>query len=196
MVGQNPLNLISLVIDMDHVEIERAWVLDALPPEKIVKYKIPHDIGYIFADDECELRIVQRYHRVENGMLEDARKYSITVKDGAGGLSRKEWEDDEFPAWAFDLLWTKLCCSLYKTRHFVDYKDNLLEIDEYHDRTFYSGNYAYDDSLAGKVRLECEFDSEDAAKSFELPEWAKGAVEVTQDSRFRNKNIAQLGWPK
>lgn len=58
--------------------------------------------------------------------------------------------------------------------------DLVLEIDSYLD------------TLDGLYILECEFKSIEAADAFELPPWASGAMEVTYDPRYKNKNLAQL----
>lgn len=175
----------------DHVEIERAWIIYELPPNDLVSHIIPHDIVYLFSDEFGELRIVRRIHRTSFGMASNQERFSITVKSG-GSLSRKEWEDDEFPKWSFDILWNKVENAIEKTRYFANFNEHLLEIDYYHNRLSYNKTYS---DVSGKIRLECEFNSETEAADFVLPDWVKDAVEVTGWEEFRNKNIAANGWP-
>lgn len=180
----------------DNLEIERAWILDKMPPSELITHNIPHDIGYIHSDKNGELRVVHRYHSKENGMPAYGERYSITVKSG-GTLTRKEWEDDDFPQWAFDILWVKTKVYIRKTRYFVQYKDHKLEIDLYRSRGSHDQFSTWQKSdIAGNIRLECEFLSEEAAGEFVLPDWAEGAVEITGLEEYRNKNLAANGWPK
>ena len=173
----------------DELEIERSWVIKALPEKSLVDHAIYHEIGYLFNKDG-ELRVYKK-------KLPDKWKYGITVKED-GGLARREWEEKLFPEWAFEVVWPNTTgARVCKTRHFVYWVEQefqehfvhhgssglpplLIEIDEY------QGN------LSGLVRMECEFPSEDEAAKFEVPGWAEGAIEVTHDSRFKNKNLAKL----
>ena len=179
----------------DHLEIERAWILEKMPPQNLITHNIPHDIGYVFSDKNGELRVVHRVHRKSNGMPNDAHRYSITVKSG-GTLTRSEWEDDDFPEWAFELMWRKTDCSINKTRYFVTFGKYRLEIDYYNSRgAHFTGGDVECKDIEGRVRLECEFDSEEEANEFVLPDWAEGAIEITGLEGYRNKNLAANGWP-
>ena len=160
----------------NHIEIERSWILKALPDSALIDHSIYHEIGYLFNEDG-ELRVYKKN-------LAGRWKYGITVKTD-GKLSRQEWEDKAFPEWAFNVVWPNtLGARVHKVRYFVHYSHDgniyLLEIDEYRK------------NCKGLIRLECEFRSEEAANRFVLPNWAKGSVEVTKDSRYKNKNLAAL----
>ena len=186
----------------DHIEIERAWVLEEMPAQELITHSIPHQIAYLFSESYGELRIVKRYHEVARGMPSDCEKFSITVKSGQSGLSRNEWEDDELPEWAFLVLEAQGKHVVEKTRYFVNHNEHKLEINQYANRSYspYADLYTFrnvvwTDDINGKIRLECEFSSEEEAKSFELPEWAEGAMEITGILDYRNRMIAQYGWP-
>ncbi len=168
----------------DEIEIERSWVISALPKKPLIDHEVYHEIGYLFSEGG-ELRVYKK--KMPNGW-----EYGITVKN-EGDLSRREWEDKQFPEWAFDVVWPNtLGARVCKTRHFVFVSTTgqlvklsdplifLIEIDEY------VGN------CEGLIRLECEFINESHAEAFVLPDWATDAIEVTHDSRFKGKNLASL----
>jgi CYTH domain-containing protein len=196
----------------NHKEIERIWILPKMPSPEVLANNfnkgdranpISHLISYIFSDHRGEMRVVKREFDTGN-------KYSITVKS-RGDMVRDEWEDDHIPQWVYETVEPNAVCGVAKTRYFVDYQNYTLEIDEYQyrftrgevetdidrctPRTTPPGYYHKDDGIAGKVRLECEFPSEDEANRFELPEWAKDAREVTTNRCYKNSQIAQHGWP-
>lgn len=106
----------------------------------------------------------------------------MTVKS-AGDLVRDEWET-EIPRWVLDALWpTAAQHTVEKTRHAVSHAGSTIEVD------------VYTGTLAGLVILECEFQTEEAARGFTLPEWARPAVDVTTDPRYKNKALAAHGLP-
>lgn len=144
-------------------EVERKWVLQALP-------------GFPAELEVEEEAIVQAYLVTNPGELRIRRKGGkcfITVK-GDGTISRDEWEA-RLPDWAFEQLLNGSACRLTKTRYTVD---DQLELDVYEDR------------LTGLVVLEVEFGSEEAALVFTPPDWCPVIAEVTDDPRFKNKNLA------
>ena len=189
----------------NHKEIERIWILPKMPPQDVLENNtskgdrerpIPHLISYIFSDHKGEMRVVKREFDTGN-------TFSITVKS-RGDMVRDEWEDDRLPEWVYNIVEPNAVCGVAKTRHFVDYQNYTLEIDEYQYRFTRSevetdidlcSFYNKDEDIAGKVRLECEFSSEEEANHFELPEWAEGAREVTTNRCYKNSQIAQHGWP-
>lgn len=148
-------------------EIERKWRLRFIPGE-LHGHSSLIEQGYLISG-ETELRL----RKNENDFL-------ITVK-GDGDLERPEW-NSRAPSWVFDALWPNVTHSIRKLRMSVGhlgYK-HLLQIDTYLD------------FLDGLFILECEFKSIEEAEAFEVPSWATGAMEVTYDPRYKNKNLAQL----
>lgn len=143
-------------------EIERKWVLhQSYAPE--------------WADMKDEA-IVQAYLITNPGELRIRRKgekHYITVK-GDGTISRDEWEQ-ELPEWAFKQLLPTAIGQLTKTRYTID---GQLELDVYGGR------------LSGLQVLEVEFPDEATAANFTPPFWCKVRREVTEDPRFKNKNLA------
>ncbi len=129
--------------------------------------------GYVFVSGE-ELRVRQ-----------EGERYTMTMKSD-GTLSREEWET-EIPSWVFHtaMAHTGTAC-LEKVRYTVDGKECVLMIDVYGGRH------------TGLVVLEVEFrgdHSEEDAMRFVVPQWAAVEREVTEDKRYKNKNLAQYGIP-
>lgn len=152
-------------------EIERKFLLVAIPPREILGEGVFVSQGYLFAD-AGELRARRK-----------GNQCFLTVK-GGGSIARDEWEA-EIPEWVFKTLWPKTKGRrVEKTRYSVAFGGLILEVDQYRG------------ALAGLVILECEFPSEMAAREFVLPRWAESAVEVTNDSAYKNKNMAVFGLPQ
>jgi len=151
-------------------EIEKKFKLAALPPATILGEGVAIKQGYLFTT-EGEGRVRQK-----------GNAYFLTVK-GEGDLARSEWETS-IPEWVFETLWRRTeGARVEKTRCSIDYEGLILEVDEYFGH------------LAGLVTLECEFESEEAANGFILPEWATSAEDVTSDKRYKNKALAVKGLP-
>ena len=148
-------------------EIERKWRLRFIPGE-LSGHSSLIEQGYILSG-ETELRLRR----------EDTHR-TLTVK-GDGDIERLEWTST-VPEWAFDSLWPQVNHSLRKLRMTIGYDGHtrVLEIDTYLD------------ALDGLFILEVEFSSLEEAEAFEPPQWAAGAMEVTYDPRYKNKNLAQL----
>ncbi len=149
-------------------EVERKWVLSSLP-------EFPADLSVV------EEAIVQAYLITGPGELRIRHKgehYVLTVK-GDGTISRDEWEpkgpEAEMPEWAFNQLLQSAVGQLTKTRYTVG---GILEFD------VYSGK------LEGLVVLEVEFPTAEIAAIFNTPDWCNVLAEVTDDPRFKNKNLA------
>lgn len=151
-------------------EIERKFLVSNLPPG-IDAY--PHN------------NIIQGYLRIsEDGSEERVRRkgtrYSHTVKSGKG-LIREETEK-EISEEQFDELWPNTKNKrISKIRYDIGYKGVLIELD------VYSGE------LEGLVVAEVEFESEEDSSYFIPPKWF--GEEITQDERYKNKNLALSGMP-
>lgn len=150
------------------MEDERKWVLRQLP-------KFPAELEVVEED------IVQAYLITSPGELRIRHKgdrYVLTVK-GDGTISRAEWEpkgpEAEMPEWAFRQLLQSAVGSLTKTRYTVG---GILEFD------------VYTSKLEGLVVLEVEFPTPQVAAVYNTPDWCDVVAEVTEDPRFKNKNLA------
>lgn len=150
-------------------EIERKFRLKFSPGELQSSQSILIEQGYLL-DSDSELRV-----RRSGGIL-----HTMTIK-GDGDLERPEWES-EIPRWVFDSLWPKCKYSLRKLRTLLptDRMGTKYEVDNFLD------------TLDGLILLEIEFQSVEQAENFVLPRWADRAMEVTDDSRYKNKHLAMM----
>lgn len=154
---------------LENVEIERKWVIDALPDitglkrvQIIQGYLVIHPNG-----DEVRLR------RKGDALIQ-------SVKRGSG-LARSEIETT-LTQQQFDTLWPATeGRRIEKTRFQIPHGDVTIEMD------VYSG------SLLGLIVAEVEFPSVEAAESFVAPEWFR--EEITHNQSFKNQNLARYGNP-
>lgn len=145
------------------MEIERKFVLRGIPEGVHLGREIIQ--GYLRFDPEVRLRRIKGGHK-------------LTIKSH-GTLTRDETELS-IPGVLFDLLWPLTGSNVVrKTRYLLDYNDLVLEVD------VYSGKHE------GLITLECEFRSTEQAELFELPEWIGPAIDVTDDPRFKNKELSR-----
>lgn len=148
------------------VEIERRFlVLDPPPFDRLGGSSIEQ--GYlVFGEGGGEVRVRKADERC-----------LLTVKRGFG-LSRSELEI-ELNAAQFEALWPETAGRrLVKRRYAISSTGGILELD------------VYAGSLSGLHVAEIEFPSEEAARNFVPPAWCQH--EITDDPRFRNRNIAAL----
>lgn len=106
----------------------------------------------------------------------------LTVK-ADGTIERPEWEKP-VPRQVARHLFTRSDQRLvFKNRTHLPTGERVLEFDVFHQK------------LSGLLIVECEFPSTELACAFTLPDWIEGAIEVTEDKRFSNKNLATYGLP-
>lgn len=154
-------------------EIERKFLLKEMPNlNKICTGDL--DMPYTYANIEQyylsydpEIRI-----RKHNNM------HFIAYKSD-GDLIREELEST-ISKITFENLKQKAKACIKKTRYYVPNGKHFLEIDEY-------------DNL-DLITVEVEFIDEECANSFNPPEWF--GKEVTDDERYKNKNLARYGLPE
>ncbi len=152
-------------------EIERKWTIVEAPTNL---HEFDHKRirqGYIAIDDQgTEVRL-----RDKEGT------YTLTVKS-KGDLVRGEFETP-ISADQFDSLWaTTEGKRVEKTRYSIPSDENTIELD------------VYEGDLAGLVTAEVEFTSIDAAYQFIAPDWF--GADVTENSAYKNQNLAQAGLPQ
>jgi adenylate cyclase len=127
-------------------------------------------------------RIRQGYLVAQPGLSVRIRRAGsrafITVKSGAAGPTRAEYEYDIPPEHADEMLET-LCSRpvIEKWRHTVDVGGAVWTIDEFRG------------ALAGLVLAEIELDHPD--QPVDLPDWI--GAEVTGDPHYLNANLAKAG---
>jgi adenylate cyclase len=150
------------------MEVERKFLVPE-PPDLSGAEAKEIEQGYLAVGTDGEVRL----RRKGDSLL-------LTAKRG-GGLSREEAEV-ELDRGAFERLWPLTeGRRLHKRRHVVPHGDLEIEVD------VYAGD------LDGLMVAEIEFDSEEAARAFEPPEWL--GDEVTGDERYLNETLATAGAP-
>jgi adenylate cyclase len=150
------------------MEVERKFLVPE-PPDLSGADANEIEQGYLAVGTDGEVRL----RRKGDSLL-------LTAKRGAG-LSREEAEV-ELDRGAFERLWPLTeGRRIHKRRHVVPHDDLEIEVD------VYAGD------LDGLVVAEIEFDSEEAARAFEPPEWL--GDEVTGDERYLNETLATAGAP-
>jgi CYTH domain-containing protein/CHAD domain-containing protein len=149
-------------------EIERKFVLPAMPAEAAGAPGTAIEQGYLAVDDELEVRL----RRADGERL-------LTAKSGHGE-SREEVELKLYGE-QFEALWPLTAGRrLRKSRHRVPLGEGLVaEVDRYLD------------GLEGLVVAEVEFPSEAASRGFRPPPWL--GREVTGERRYANQVLALRG---
>lgn len=156
------------------VEIERKFLISQ-KPEGLSDYPSDEIIqGYIDISDTEKKNVEMRIRKMDN-------KYFQTIKSGFG-LERSE-EEIQLSRQQFNTLWPLTEGKrIEKIRYKIKYGKYLIELD------IYSG------SLDGLVVAEVEFDSVEESEDFDPPGWF--GKEVTDDERYKARNLATLGMPK
>ena len=154
---------------MPAVEIERKFLVDALPHDLRWTDERALRQGYVALDGDTEVRV-----------RDDDGTWLLTVKHG-GGLLRLE-EDMEIDDRRGEALWRLTeGRRVEKRRRRMPYGDAVLEVD------------VYEGDLRGLIVAEVEFDDEGVATAFEPPEWF--SREVTDDAAYKNRSLAVHGRP-
>lgn len=155
---------------VNSTEIERKFLVKK-PPANLQRYPSTEiSQGYLaITNDGTEIRLRKKGFR-----------YYQTVKSGHG-LQRVEVEI-ELSKDQFENLWQMTEGKrIEKIRYEIKESELIIELD------VFSGN------LAGLLVAEVEFQTIRQAKSFLPPSWF--GIEVTDDERFKNKNLATSGLP-
>lgn len=151
------------------IEIERKFLVRELP-ENLENYDaVRIEQGYLAATEEGEVRL-----RRQGGI------HTVTLKSGRG-LARGEDEatlDEE----QFSVLWPLTEGKrVTKIRYLIPLEMGILELD------------VFQGELEGLCLAEIEFASVEDAVKFSPPDWL--GRDVTQDERYKNKNLALFGLP-
>lgn len=150
------------------VEIERKYLLSALPPAAKEGERVALEQGYLPGE-----RLIERVRRVETA---HGVTHHRTVKVGKG-VRRIELEE-RCDAAVWETLWSLTeGCRVRKVRYAVPDGELMWEIDAFTDRELF---------LA-----EVELPHEDTAVSF--PDWLAEYVvrEVTDEGEFTNRRLAK-----
>jgi len=151
------------------MEIERKYLLSSLPSHKVLGKGKLISQGYISAG-EPEVR-----------MRSKANTFYLTVKSGYG-LKRGEREA-EIPSAAFRRLWpTTVGRRIRKTRYAVSDRALTWEIDQYYG------------PLKGLHTAEVELHN--TRQKVVIPSFLSVVRDITDDPRYKNKNLATRGLPQ
>lgn len=105
--------------------------------------------------------------------------YYLTIKS-TGGLIREEVETPIDKSFFNEIK--KICPSdfIEKTRYYIPHGGYVCELDIYHN-------------IEGLITVEVEFENENDAYNFIVPDWF--GDEVTSIQEFKNANLAKFGFP-
>ena len=120
--------------------------------------------GYLTIQDNLAIRVRIEVHHA-----------SIAIKSKISERVNREYEYSIPLDEAQSLLNLSQHSPITKTRHLVDYKNHMWEVDEFHGDN------------EGLIVAEIELDDEN--EKFEMPPWL--GEEVTADYRYLNSNLAQ-----
>ena len=154
------------------VEIERKYLLRCPPPEAVLDAATAYEI------DQTYLTAATGSRRVRRRVGSDGERFWLTEKHARGGITRSEDERELSLDEYRDLLEEAdpKSGTIVKMRHVIEHGTQLIEVDVF-------------TAPAGLVLLEVELESEDEA--VELPAWAAGAVDVSEDGAYTNAAIAR-----
>jgi adenylate cyclase len=148
-----------------HREIERKFLVRQMPADLTSLPQAEILQGYLVSlDNGLQVRL-----------RKTGERYSLTYKRGTGNV--REEREVELNAEQFEVLWPATQGKrLVKTRYEMPFGENVVEIDVYHEKH------------EGLVVAEVEFDTEEASKKFEPPDWL--GADVTGDPRYSNQLLA------
>ena len=149
-------------------EIERKFLVKNLPSELTSFQNFELLQGYIPHTEAVEERV-----RMEGS------RYFHTFK--SKDKKNRDESNEEIDAFQFEMLWPLTTARLEKTRFNIPCLDRKIELDIYYGR------------LTGLVTAEIEFDTVEQAANFVPPDWF--GEEVTEDDRYKNRNLASKGLP-
>lgn len=152
-------------------EIERKFLVD----------RIPGDISSARQRDIVQGYLTSESVGTEVRLRRKGEKLFQTVK-GGGTLVRAEYEIEVTES-QFDRLWPATeGRRVEKTRYELNHCDAVIELDIYRGQ------------LDGLVTAEVEFRTVQQSQAFTAPEWL--GADITDDARYKNKNLALHGLPK
>ena len=150
-------------------EVERKWLVTELP-----------DLGRLRGKDVIQGYIAVTSDGTEVRVRQKGDKYFQTIKSD-GGLVRGEIEIELTKAQYDDLWQATAGRRLEKTRYEIGLNGAKIELD------------VYKGALTGLIVAEVEFPSVRDSEKFSQPAWF--GQEVTEDKRYKNKNLALNGFP-
>lgn len=168
------------------MEIERKWIVQN--STRLLEFL---DNAYMYPINQFYTKITddeEERYRSQYG------KYIKTLKKG-NGLNREEHETEIEKKEFMEKLHKNVGMHIFKIR----YKVILLNYENLYDELALEFDFYVYPKFMNRVILEIEFKNENDAKKFEfkgsLKDIIGDVVEVTNDIRYKNKNIALNGFP-
>ncbi len=155
-------------------EIERKWLVSSLPVGIDLKNCKSESIlqGYYTEDDGKVIRLRQK-----------GKKYYRTHKVPTDNPVKRVEYENEISEEEFLVYWAKTeARRVEKTRNYIESEGHTIELD-----VFLGDN-------SGHIMVEVEFDTIESAELFTPPGWF--GLEVTEDMRYTNSDIAKNGFPE
>lgn len=148
----------------DHMEIERKYLVQSLPPQLEAYPHTQIEQGYL-----CTAPVVR--------IRRDGDAYYLTYK--GGGMMMREEYNLPLTAQAYSHLLPKADGGIIsKTRYRIPLSDGLTaELDVFHG------------FMEGLIMVEVEFPDLHTAQTYTPPSWF--GPDVTQDSRYHNSSMSQ-----
>ncbi|MDD5229120.1 MAG: CYTH domain-containing protein [Methylococcales bacterium] len=148
------------------IEIEHKFLLANDDWREQVSHSVIYKQGYLTSQATSSIRV----------RISDSQAW-LNIKSATIGSQRHEYEYEIPLSDAHEIL-DNLCLKpvIEKTRHFVRHENHLWEIDEFEGEN------------AGLIVAEIELDA--LEENFAKPNWV--GVEVTQDVRYYNNNLARI----
>lgn len=160
--------VIDLLSEYLFVETERKYLLPTVPKVALTN-----------------AQVIQQWYLLKDPLQIRVRKTgnvtTVTFK-GKGLVSRAEVER-RYPWSLFKDIVDQLGPKVEKIRYLIEENGYTWELD------VYSGK------LSGLVTLECEVVDKDELDKLVLPDWAKGAIDVTEAPELKNEVLALNGLP-
>lgn len=156
-------------------EIERKWILPEIPKWCLLPraHHVMIDQGYLnhFSSEDEEVRVRWSRNHTEES-------FTLSTKVSTSDPMVREENTIHIPKKLFGVLWSLTSGSrVYKNRYQTTHDVYTVEVDLFFEK----------DNL---VLMECEFPTVQEAEHFVLPDWAEGAVDVTNDKRYKNRSLA------
>jgi len=154
------------------VEIERKYLLPGPPPAAVLESATAYEI------EQTYLTAATGARRVRRRVGADGERFWLTEKHAISGIARTE-DERELSADEYRSLLQEAdprSGTVRKTRHVIGHGEQEIELDIF-------------EAPPGLVLLEVELGSEDEA--VDLPAWAAGAVDVSEDGAYTNVEIAR-----
>jgi adenylate cyclase len=147
------------------IEIEHKFLLANNAWREHVSHSVIYRQGYLSSQATSSIRV----------RISDSQAW-LNIKSATIGSQRHEYEYEIPLSDAHEIL-DNLCLKpvIEKTRHFVTHENHLWEIDEFEGEN------------DGLIVAEIELDA--LNENFAKPDWI--GVEVTQDVRYYNNNLAR-----